>query len=257
MSAADAFDRSLELRLEVLAPGGALDLPADTRERVVVVLEGRCAARFPACARSWRGLGGRGDVFDGPATAVYAPRGEAGRIIAEEGGARLAVVSAPAGRGPEPYVVRPEEVRIEHRGRDCWSRVVHDVVGPDQPADRLIVGETFSTGGVWSGYPPHRHDREDAPDEARLDEMFFVQVRPTSGFGILLRYAGGDEREQAEVVRDGDLIRVTEGYHSFVAAGGHRFYYLWALAGDTRILRPRTDPRHAWLLETPAGEEGP
>lgn len=255
MSAADAFD--LELRVETLAFGEAFDLPADDRERVIVVLGGRCAAFFPASCRIWHGLGARDDVFDGPATALYAPRGEAGLIVGEEGGVRLAVVSAVAAAEHDrnSYVVRPEEVRIEHRGRDSWSRVVHDVVGPDQPADRLIVGETFSIGGVWSGYPPHRHDRDDPPHEARLDEMFLIQVHPPSGFGVLLRSSEDGERERAEVVRDGDIIRVAEGYHSFAAAGGHRFYYLWALAGDERVLRPRTDPRHAWLLEAPVEDE--
>lgn len=254
MSASSQAAPALGLRVEEPAAGEAVELPADSRERVVVVLGGRCSAHFPASGRRWSGLGGRGDVFDGPATALYVPRGQSCRVRAEAGGARLAVVSAEALHDREPYVVMPHEVRIEHRGRGTWARAVHDVIGPEQAADRLVLGETFSTAGVWSGYPPHKHDRHDPPHESRMDEVFLVQVRPRTGFGVLLRYSAGDERERAEVVHDGDIVAVTEGYHGFVAAGGHRFYYLWALAGDERVLRPRTDPRHAWLLQEPPAE---
>ncbi|APR75942.1 5-deoxy-glucuronate isomerase [Minicystis rosea] len=248
-----SHELALDLSVHDLSAGQPLTLLPDTRERVVVISSGRCSARFLESDRSFADLGQRADVFDGPATAVYAPRGQTCQIEAAAGGAQIVVVSADAAREREPYVVRPKDVHIEHRGRGVWAREVHDIIGPDQPADRILLGETFSVDGVWSGYPPHKHDRHDPPHESRLDELFFIQVRPRSGFGVLIHYPATAEREQATVVRDGDIISVSEGFHSFVAAGGHRFYYLWALAGEGRALRMTTDPRHAWLSSAPAG----
>lgn len=253
MTRSEPVDLALHLEVAQLAAGEPLELPADARERVVVVLGGSCSARFPGESQRWDALGERSDVFDGRATALYAPLGQACLIHGGAGGVRVAVVSAIGVRERAPYVVRPAEVRVERRGRGVWTRDVHDIVGPDYPADRILLGETFSTTGVWSGYPPHRHDRHDPPHESRLDEVFLVQVRPRSGFGVLVRYADGQERETAEVVHDGDILSVREGYHSFIAAGGHQFYYLWAIAGDERVLRSRTDRRHAWLLDEPPG----
>lgn len=245
-------DLALHLEVAKLAAGESLALPADMRERVVVVLGGSCSARFTRHGQRWDALGERTDVFDGRATALYAPRGHACLLHGGSGGVRIAVVSALAVRERAPYVVRPAEVRVERRGRAGWTRDVHDIIGPHHPADRILLGETFSTSGVWSGYPPHRHDRNVPPHESRLDEVFLVHVRPCSGFGVLVRYVDG-QRETAEVVHDGDILSVREGYHSFVAAGGYQFYYLWALAGEERVLRSHTDRRHAWLLDEPPG----
>ena len=64
----------------------------------------------------------------------------------------------------------------------------------------------------------------------------------------MLNYNDVERPRQSKVVHDGDIIQVRRGYHSFVAAGGHRFYYLWALCGDERSLRFRVDPRDAWLM---------
>ena len=114
-----------------------------------------------------------------------------------------------------------------------------------------LVGETFSAEGVWSSYPPHKHDVHDPPHESHQQESFLVRVSPPSGFGIFLTYDTIAAEREASVVYDSDIVAVSEGFHTFVAAAGHRFYYLWARAGTERVLRFRTDPRHEWLLTTP------
>jgi 5-deoxy-glucuronate isomerase len=223
-------------------------IPGDDRERAIVVLSGTCSVRFPRFGHTWTGLGKRSDVFDGRATTVYVPRNQPCYIIAETQ-LRVVVVSAVALKDRAPYVILPADVCVERRGREAWTREVHNILGPEQPADRILLGETFSgRSGVWSGYPPHKHDQRDPPHESRLDELFFIQIRPSSGFGILIQYLATDDNEQTTVLHDGDIVSVSEGFHSIVAAGGHSFYYLWALAGEERVLVPRTDPRHKWLL---------
>lgn len=257
---------NLDLEIAELGEGADLELGGDDRELCAVLLGGRCSAEAPEAGLERRMLGGRRDVFDGPAAALYVPPRQRCRVVAQPGGVRLAIVSAavPAG-GPEPgsedlevYAVTPDELHVESRGRGVWQRTVYDILGAAQPARRLVVGETFSRAGVWSGYPPHKHDRENPPLEHRFDEVFYIRVQPRTGFGVLLHYPAGAAREAATVVRDGDVVAVGEGYHSFVAAAEHEFYYLWALAGEHRELAMSTDPRHRWILDLPVPvEEAP
>ncbi|MEU2433117.1 5-deoxy-glucuronate isomerase [Streptomyces sp. NPDC007861] len=237
------------LRIGELAPGQSQEHRQSDEEAVVVILGGSCDVRFDTGGPRWEGLGERADVFDGRATAFYAPADRSWRITAGAAGVRFAVASAPASTPREPYVVRPDQVHAERRGSGVWEREVHDIVGPDQQADGLLVGETFSAEGVWSSYPPHKHDAHDPPYESHQQEAFHVRVSPPSGFGLFVHYPAVEAGRQAQVVHDGDTVTVREGYHSFVAAAGHRFYYLWALAGTERELRFRTDPRHLWLLD--------
>ncbi|NUT91338.1 MAG: 5-deoxy-glucuronate isomerase [Saccharothrix sp.] len=234
-----------ELELQVLT--GPRAVATGAREHVLVVLGGTCDVVFAGGPR-FRGLGARADVFDGPATAVYAPVDTEFEVTGT--GFVAALVSAPGRVHRAPYVVTPADVVVQRRGEGAWAREVHDVVGENLPADRLLVGETFSGDGVWSSYPPHRHDRHDPPHEVEHREVFLVRVSPASGFAVFLRYPDDDAPERAEVVHDGDVVAVDDGFHSFAVAAGHRLYYLWALAGPDRHLGFRTDRRHAWLLES-------
>lgn len=245
-----------DVRLDVvrLGAGDEVVVGAADAEHVVVVLGGSCTADFAPTGPVWTGLGARADVFDGRASAVYVPAGRDCRIVVDDS-AHLAVIAAPATTSREPYVVRPEDVVVQHRGREAWQREVHDIVGVDQPADRLMVGETFSADGVWSSYPPHKHDRHDPPHESKMAEAFLVRVEPASGFGIFLHYPTEADERQVRMVADGDVVGVPQGFHSFVAAAGHRFYYLWALSGTERALCFRTDERHTWLLDEPEAEQ--
>jgi 5-deoxy-glucuronate isomerase len=239
---------AVKLAIENVAYGTSVSIGDKSLEHVIVILEGSCSARFLDDDTAWEELGSRGSVFDGSATAIFAPRGFICVLTAKKDGLKIAIASAAALNTQKPYAVMPDEVEIQKRGFGAWQRLVHDIVGPRQTADRIIIGETFSSGaGVWSGYPPHKHDNSDPPFETKLDEVFYIAVQPKTGFGILLHYDDTSKRESATVVRDGDIVVIDSGYHSFVSAAGHQFYYLWALAGEERMLLPRTDPRHAWL----------
>ena len=121
------------------------------------------------------------------------------------------------------------------------------MLGPDDEAGRLIVGETLSPPGNWSSYPPHKHDRQAAPEEVALEEVYFYRLQPAGGFAVQIVY--GDDRESARIVRDGDVVTIASGYHPVVAAPGYALYYLWVLAGEGRELVPYLDPGHAWVLD--------
>lgn len=228
----------------------------EQREQVLVVLTGLCAVTAGGDSPKVA-LGGRTEVFDGPASAVYLSVGS-GATVEAISDVSLALIhaavdgedqAAPRADALESYVVRPGDVHQETRGKGEWRREVHDIIGPEQPARRLLVGETFSAGGAWSSYPPHRHDRDDPPYELRLSEAFLIKVRPADGFAVMIAYPEIDSGERSHVLHDDQVVRVGEGYHSFVVAGGHDLYYLWALASPKRQLSFRTDSRHEWLLD--------
>jgi 5-deoxy-glucuronate isomerase len=237
-------DVSVEMRAAHIKRDG-LTVADGEREHIIVILAGRCAARFDDDGPAWTDLGKRDDVFSGRATALYVPPH---RRCFLTGDADVAIASAPAETARQPYVVTPDEITVEHRGTGTWAREVHNIIDPHHPADRLLVGETFHGPGVWSAFPPHRHDVDDPPRERRLAEAFLIRVSPPTGFGLLVRYPNAESPRQARVITDGEIVTV-DGFHSFVSEAGHRFYYLWAIAGVERRLQFRVDPRDAWLLD--------
>lgn len=252
MSTKHAARQTSNLRTTVvdLPPGAVLDVGSEDREHVVVVQRGRVSvlADGPAAgADEPVALGERDDVFGGRASAVRVPAGRQVTLTAV-GDARVAVVSATATAGGDVTVVRPSDVTTETRGTGNWTREVHDVVPVgDGHGPYLVVGETFSRGGVWSSFPPHRHAYDDGDRETLHAEVFQVRIEPPSGFAVLLDYPDDASPEVARVLHDGDVVDDVTGFHSFAVAGGHELYYLWALWGQEPTPRFRTDERHAWI----------
>ncbi len=263
----EASTRYISLDLADLAPGERLDLTGEG-ERLAVVMTGsadlamgeawesaappertdpRVGSRDDLEARTRGAVGGRESVFDGPGDAVYLPPRTTARLTAHGGPVTLAVASAPAGDRPAggARVIPAGSQRVGEVGRDTWRRSVRTILGPEDAASRLLAGETVSPPGLWSSFPPHRHDR-DATDEVRLEEVYLYRVRPAGGFGVQVRYESDGESE-ARVVRDGEVAVITSGFHPVAAAPGYELYYLWVMAGEGRVLRPYLDPRHRWV----------
>jgi 5-deoxy-glucuronate isomerase len=195
------------------------------------------------------GLAGRdGDVFESLPVAAYAPPGETLGLRAASD-ALVAVASAPAGLAGagRPRLIRQDGQPVRSAGAGNWSRSIRTILGPEDDASRLIVGETISPSGNWSSYPPHKHDRNAPPEEVAFEEVYYYRFKPESGFGVQLLY--DDTGERAHIVHDGDAIAIRSGYHPVVAAPGYQLYYLWVMAGEGRefALTPHFDPRHAWV----------
>jgi 5-deoxy-glucuronate isomerase len=223
-------------------------------ERVVVILSGRAEVIVDDTPLGI--AGGRADVFEGPGHAVYLPPTSTAVLDpigrGHKTGFTAAVAAAAASAQPpgEARIISGAAQREVDVGRDSWSRTVRTILGPDDQASRLIVGETIHTGtGTWSTFPPHRHDRE-SPEEVNLEEVYHYRVQPENGFGVQVRYLGTDE-EDLRMVHDGESAAITAGFHSVVAAPGYRLYYLWIMAGERRELRPYVDPRYRWVSEQP------
>jgi 5-deoxy-glucuronate isomerase len=240
----------LEFGMVRLGAGGTYAGSSDGCETGLVLLTGSCTVRCGA--ERYEGIGGRRSVFDGRATAVYAPRGADFSVEAADEGVEIAVCRCPTEQTLRPRLVRPEQVVARQRGGAGFTRYVHDVIGPHIEAASILVGETFTPAGNWSGYPPHKHDQEDLPYEVAQEEVYFYRVRPENGFGIQYVYSPGDGNgrppiDQARAVRHNDLSVISYGYHPVAAPPGYDVYYLWFLAGRTRLMLPRDDPAHGWI----------
>jgi 5-deoxy-glucuronate isomerase len=241
----------ITVALADLAGGEELSVDEAGQEVAVVILSGTVSAT--ADGKDLGPVGGRSSVFEGPGDAVYAPAGVSLTLQAS-GEAHLAVIMAAAGEDPagEARVIRPEDQRIQDVGQGNWSRTVRTMLGPEHQASRLLLGETINPPGNWSSYPPHRHDRQQPPDEVALEEVYLFKVDPPTGFGVQIMYDEAGQ-ERAFVVRDDDVAAIRSGYHPVVAASGYTLYYLWVLAGAGREMIPHLDPDHAWVQQANGG----
>jgi 5-deoxy-glucuronate isomerase len=241
----------VNLALIDLSPGETLELPP-AGETAAVVMSGVVDAST-GDGESLGRAGERASVFDAPGDTVYAPAGTGLRLTGgRDAPAQVAIASAaaePSADAPPARVITPAEQRIAEVGEGNWSRSVRTILGPEHDAQRLLLGETINPAGNWSSYPPHRHDRDNPPEEVDLEEVYLFKTNPAGGFGVQIRYElDGDHAEEAFLVRDDDIAVIRTGFHPVVAASGYELYYLWVMAGDGRVMKPYLDPAHAWVM---------
>ena len=248
----------LDFGMLLLPAGEQYMLASEGDEVGLVILTGRCDIQVDD--QQFTDLGGRSSVFDGRATAVYAPCHANIRIQAGEGGAEIAICRCPTEAHHPACVVRPADIVVREVGGLGFTRYVHDVLGPQIEASNMLGGETFTVQGNWSSFPPHKHDVENLPDEVRQEELYLYKLRPDDGFGVQYLYTGAGSKhgalDQPLIVRQNDLTLMPFGYHPVAAPPGYDVYYLWFLSGPTRLMRPHDDPRYAWI-KTELAQETP
>ncbi len=236
--------------LLMLHEGERFDSQTGEREVLAVILGGK--ATFDVAGEQFEKVGRRSNVFAGKPHAVYLPAG-ADYTIAADGPVQIGLTSAPSDLEAEPYVIAPAQVTSSVAGAANFKRYLHQILTmagqPDLPARRLIVGETFTPSGNWSTYPPHRHEVDDLPREAFMEEMYFFKVSPPEGFGIC-RYYNNQGVEENFTVRDNTIMMAPTGYHSVVSAPGYTTYYLWFLAGEHRVQAAADDADLGWVGKT-------
>jgi 5-deoxy-glucuronate isomerase len=232
-----------------LREGQRLERQTGGDEHCVVLLAGRC--RAVAAGREWADVGGRASVFDGPPHGLYLPAGTTYTLEAITPTVEIAVGTAPmpeAGTNLEPRLITPDDIRVEVRGSGCMERRIHDILMEGQPAAALLVTEVLTPGGHWSSYPPHKHDTDDLPNEAYLEELYYHRLRRERGFALQRVYSHDGTLDVTLAVRDGDCVLVPPGYHPVSAAPGYDLYYLNVMAGPVRQWRVTVDPDLRWLL---------
>jgi 5-deoxy-glucuronate isomerase len=229
-----------------LKAGESVSAETGNREACLVWIAGKGRAR--SGAQDFGVLGERLSPFDGVPAALYVPAGSEWSVAAETE-MELAVCTAPGKRGSRPArVIRPEDLSKETRGRGTNTRYVTNILPEDQPADSLLVVEVITPGGHTSSYPPHKHDRDNLPDESLLEESYYHRLNPRQGFAFQRVYTDDRSLDETMAVEDGDVVLVPKGYHPCAACHGYDLYYLNVMAGPKRTWRFHNAPEHAWLL---------
>lgn len=163
----------------------------------------------------------------------------------------FAIGGAPA-EGKYPVrLFRPEEMKQEVRGGGAAARQVNHVLAHPLPAERLILYEVYVPGGMYSGWPPHCHDRY--AGSPYLEEVYYYRIQPEGGYCIHRNYRIDNDFDELFTVRDGDLVLVTQGFHPVAVPPGSQVYFLNYLAGDLldedRGTPPYDDPNWAWMKD--------
>jgi 5-deoxy-glucuronate isomerase len=221
-------------------------------ETCLVVLDGRDVS-VDGGADRWQ-LEGRDGPFADLPSALWLPDGRELRLSVPDGEGRIALARAPRsgrdGVAATSIQVHPGDVRTEIRGAGNATRQINHIIAPDFPADRLEVVEVLTPSGNWSSWPPHKHDVDNMPDEAVLEEIYHYRFRRPEAWAIQRVYRADRSRDGIWEVRDGDVVLVTDGYHPFTATHGDDAYYLNALAGDRRTMACSFDPDLDWVRST-------
>jgi 5-deoxy-glucuronate isomerase len=161
----------------------------------------------------------------------------------------LAIVSAPAESTLPARLIRPDEVRVEIRGKGVTERRIHWILSEKDPAARLLLVEVLTPAGHWSTYPPHKHDEDKAEVERALEELYYYRFNPEQGFAFQGIYTKSRDLNISIRASNDDLVLVPRGYHVVSAAPGYDCYYLNAMAGAVRQWLFTTDPDHEWLMD--------
>lgn len=213
-------------------------------EICIVILSGTCSIDIDFGKYVWNELGKRNSVFEGTPDSVYIPCKSKASLLAKSK-LRIAVITANAKIKYEPFVVYHDAVSCEERGNREWKRSVYDIITSENKVNSLFIGETIHSYGVWSGYPPHKHDTDNGDEESKNSEIYYVEIEPEEAFAVFVQY--GKDWEKATILKNRDMIYVEDGYHAVVSAAGAKFYYLWALDSINRKFNCKTDENYFWV----------
>ena len=152
-------------------------------EIAIVVFGGKCSVT--SSAGSWSRFGRRENVFAGLAHTLYLSIDTEYVLIAETD-ADIAICSCPAEKKFPARLITPAQVKVDTRGGGNATRQICNILGPDDPADRLIIVEVYTPAGNWSSFPPHKHDVHAPPSEVDLEEIygcnFFARASATMAY---------------------------------------------------------------------------
>lgn len=235
-----------ELEFGILELGKQEKLEFETKESetAFIILSGKADFSFDGV--EWKNVGNRRSVFEGKACAVYIPRRKTVTITGVWN-VKIAVCQTEAGEDTRPELIGPERIRSVMLGVKPWERETHFIVGEQNEAKRLCIGEAFITPGNWAGFPPHKHDEDNMPAEGILEELYYFLFQPEQGFAIQRLYTKNGEIDVTETVKQDELMEFPKGYHTTVGAPGYQTYFLWVMAGEQKGFFRSNDPAHDWV----------
>ncbi|MBQ7403815.1 MAG: 5-deoxy-glucuronate isomerase [Lentisphaeria bacterium] len=229
-----------------LAKGTSYSDNTGEMEAALVLMGGN----FKASGDGWEFTvtDGRQSPFTGKPHCLYMPRHTAYTIEALSD-VELAFNGSPATRDTaKPTLIRPENTRHIEIGTRNFFRTSEIILDETFDSEHFYIGEGMIPSGNWSGYPPHRHDVNNPPEELDMEETYFYRFDPKEGFGIQRVYQPDGSIDETYTVKYNDTVAIAEGYHPLCGAPGYQMYYLWTMAGDSgRGLVSSKDPVHAGI----------
>jgi 5-deoxy-glucuronate isomerase len=161
--------------------------------------------------------------------AIYIPR-DSNVTISSSEGCDFAELGSPVENQYPIQFVKFEEVRKDPAlhfmaGKPPTERDLNILLGKNVEAGRIMAGVTFSSDGNWTSFPPHEH-------QDMLEEAYLYIDMPAPQWGIQMVYTDLNEPELVEVVREGDVVLMPQGYHPNVAAPGGSINFLWMMAAN-------------------------
>ena len=205
-------------------------------------------------------LGNRGvDVWDGEPEGAYVPVGAKVRIVCQSEKTETFIAGAKYDKVLEPFDIRKAEIDFVQYGSDETKthRKIKHILGANQhgKVGRLLVSELYTVGqGGWSGFPSHKHDTDQLPDESRHDETYNFRFKPNYGSGLQMLQREDNEPGDAYHIMDGSTMLIDKGYHPCAVLPGYEMYYFTILGGlSQRPLKQYFQPTHEEQLHTIPG----
>jgi len=223
------------------------------KEMVLVPQDGRFEAEING--KKFSGERTNGPFFPGPGrsngSALYVPSNVRLKI---RGKGEIAFFEAPALKEKPPFFLSMEDVKVISRGDWIWRRDIVALISPKNASSNLVVGETYSPPGFWSGTPLHQHDR-DQPQSGESDheEVYYHRFNwkknpgdPFGPYGVQI-LMDGKRLMKAYLIGEKSIFAIPGGCHPVVASPVSELLYLWGLAGKGEELAMRDIPEFVHL----------
>jgi len=226
-----------------------------TKEKEVVLVpqEGEFEAEVNGKQFSGKRIGGPFSLGAGKsnASALYIPCNSRLRI---RGKGEIVFFEASAFKEKSPFYLSNQEVEPVSRGDWIWRRDVTPLINPKNASSNLVIGETYSPPGFWSGTPLHLHDKnQPSSGESDHEEVYYHRFNWKKGakdqigpYGVQL-LMNGNKLMKAFLIGDKSIFAIPGGSHPVVASPVSELLYLWGLAGRGEELMMRDHPEFAHL----------
>lgn len=221
-----------------------LKFPVFKGERFIVLLQGSIEIHL-SCGTTFE-LKNRFNVFDSRPSGFYLPGNTEATIFSPQT-SEIAVcisrISSPSSIH-KPYLIHPKDTLTRTVGCGKYKRKVTDILSIQTPAHFLLIGETLSLPGMWSSYPPHKHDKFSS-SETKMEEIYFYKLQNPKRFGLQCLYSPDHHTDECYRVFNNSAMAIPYGYHPVSAPPDSSLYYLWILSGPKRNLIYAQDPSYA------------
>ena len=237
--------KKLEFGIIELQAGEKLPFYTENKEFAFIMLRGH--ANVYVNGEDFENVGNRQNVFENRRAECFYMGREQNLEIEAIDQIKIAVCGTPVSEKTEPQVLREDRVPLKLLGRPPFERETSFLIDGTTNAKVLTIGEGYCTEGNWAGFPPHKHDVNNMPEECIAEEIYYFLFNPEQGFAVQCLYTADGEIDEAYRVKNDELVEFPYGYHTTVATPGYETYFLWLMAGDYQGFNRSNDPLHAWI----------